>query len=112
MRESPNGQQSDDGEVFIQLWPVNANATTNQATLRAGRGRGIAEPRKPLERYGELASIRQADGEDIIGAVNFHRPWFGIKRRRTHANAPRRARGAAAQAGAVRPVQRFGILQY
>jgi hypothetical protein len=38
MRESPNRQQADDGEIFVQLRPVNANAAANQAALRARRG--------------------------------------------------------------------------
>ena len=67
MRES---KKSCDGDIFIYIFPVNANAVSNEFPLLPLFVCSTVKSWEPCERRTNLTSIRKADVDMLIIEVN------------------------------------------
>lgn len=84
------GKQALDAYVFVEVRPMNALATPNEAPLRPLGDRSMCEPRIPSQRDGETAAVRQIDDERVARDLDsLCQSRSNVDCRRTHATPPR-----------------------
>jgi len=50
-----------DGDIFVEIWPMNAFATADKTPVLARFLRSISQSREPLNRNRQIAPILQDD---------------------------------------------------
>ena len=58
-------QQAGDGDVLVELSPVNAGSRTDKPPVFPLLGSGVTQTRKPLERNGQRAPVLEVDDEGV-----------------------------------------------
>jgi len=71
-------EEGGDRNVFIHLWPVNADPVTDQPPVFSLLLRGVSEPGKPFQRNADLAAILQEHVHHV--PVNAHVSRDGLQR--------------------------------
>lgn len=65
---SAEGEEGFDGDVFVEVGPVDADAAADEAEVGALGGGGGMEARKPGEGDGEFAAVGEGDAEGVVRA--------------------------------------------
>ena len=68
-RYSSSPKQACDGDVLINLGPVNAVSAPDEPPFPTLLGDSVRQTRKPGKRRGQLAPVRQSDDDPIVGPV-------------------------------------------
>jgi len=72
-------EQSFHRDVFIKLFPMDADAAANQSAAGAVLRGGLAQAGEPLQRDRDLPAIRQKYLEGVIAELYGHRAGFLVK---------------------------------
>jgi hypothetical protein len=59
-----------DGNIFVNLWPMHADAFSDESPVAALIRRGISQSWKPFQRCGNFAAIRQGEMKSSIVYVD------------------------------------------
>ena len=63
-------EKSANGNVFIDIVPVDSDAAADETPVGALLGRPAEESRKPCERRGNAATIHERDDQFVVSALN------------------------------------------
>src|SRR4051812_11159335 len=58
--------QTFDGDVLVELGPVNPLAAADESPFRTLVVRAMSEPRIPRQRHGNRAAVAQVDGQSVV----------------------------------------------
>ena len=61
-------QKAANGNILVDVWPVDADTTTDEAPVRTLLGRGAKEAWKPLQRGRNAPSVNERNNEFVVGA--------------------------------------------
>ena len=71
-------QQAPNGDVFIQVLPVDSYSTANEPPMSALRGRSAKQARKPFERRRNAASVGESDDNFVVRERNVNGACNGL----------------------------------
>ena len=63
----PTSEETANADVFVQIGPVNALASANQAPVRAFRWSAMREAGIPEQRHAHGSPVDEVDHERVIG---------------------------------------------
>jgi hypothetical protein len=69
----PSGKQAFNGNILVDIGPMNSNAATKEPIVRAARGRCCVQAWEPGQRDGHLPAVSQSDAERLAQASDLHR---------------------------------------
>lgn len=69
----PSGKQAFNGNILVDIRPMNSNAATKEPIVRAARGRCSVQAREPRQRDSYFPAVSQSDAKRFAGAGDFHR---------------------------------------
>jgi len=65
-------------EIFVELWPVDPDTTTDETPVAKGIRTGIAQLREPFERHGDGTAVFKVDhqlaGDDVAAGLAAFKP--------------------------------------
>ncbi len=70
------GEQATDGNVLIDIGPMDTFAAANQAPVGTLAIGGVTQAGKPFDRHGKFPAVIQRDTQDRGGDRDINGEWF------------------------------------